>query len=159
MKINKSRGSKISDIGLGDRVLVQNMIIPNKLRTTFGRDKYEVVDRKGNEVILLKDGKISRRQVTHLKKVTDKNSYNSTHIEQPTALLTSTESSATTKNIQTSDEDQSEQVREALSDVIRDCPSTPSTPKITMFRDHLTATPSPKVTPLKLKKRRDCGDR
>lgn len=136
------------------------MIIPNKLCTTFGRDEYEVVDRKGNEVILLKDGKISRRQVTHLKKVTDKNGDNSTDIEQPKApLIPTTGSSATTKNIETFEEDQSQQAGETLSDVIRDCPSTPSTPKTTIFRDRLTSASSPKVTPLKLKKRRDCGDR
>ena len=62
---DKNRDTKSCNIVPGDKVCIQNMIIPNKLCTTFGSDEYEVIDRKGNEVILLKEGKIFRRQASH----------------------------------------------------------------------------------------------
>ncbi|XP_058977362.1 uncharacterized protein K02A2.6-like [Musca domestica] len=68
-KADKVRGAKQNNIQVGDKVLVQNVIFPNKLTPTFGKEPCEVVERKGNDVTIRKDGKLYRRNVSHLKKL------------------------------------------------------------------------------------------
>lgn len=83
-----ARGSKDCDIRPGDKVLVQNMINPHKLCTRFGIEEFDVVERKGNEVSIMKEGKVYRRQVTHLKKIIDSPFNNSTGVKQSFVPLT-----------------------------------------------------------------------
>lgn len=71
-KENKVRAAKETDINPGDQVMVQNVVVPNKLTPKFDKTEYVVVERKGNEVVLGKDGKIIRRHVTHVKKLPGK---------------------------------------------------------------------------------------
>lgn len=66
---DRARGSKYSIIKPGDRVIAQNMNIPNKLETRFGNEEYEVIEKKGDEVTIMKDGKIFKRHTTHVKKL------------------------------------------------------------------------------------------
>lgn len=57
-KEDKVRGAKDTNIIPGDHVLLQNMTIAHKLTTIFNENEYEVVERKGNELSLTKEGKI-----------------------------------------------------------------------------------------------------
>lgn len=66
---DKARGSKDSDIQPGDRVVTQNMMTTNKLEGRYLNEEYEVIEKKGNEVTLQKDGKTFKRHTTHVKKL------------------------------------------------------------------------------------------
>lgn len=71
-KEDKARHAKIMDIREGDKVLIQNMIIPHKLTTRFNNEEFTVIERKGNEATLSgQDGQILKRHVSHLKKLTE----------------------------------------------------------------------------------------
>lgn len=172
-----ARGSRFSDICPGDKVLVQNMVIPNKLCSRFGKDEFEVVKRTGNEVLVMKDGKTYRRQVSHLKKIIGSpfNSTDDKQIEQPllspSPILNSEQDSTISSEWYNSVNENIENQAKAANEnpaVIEDrkscpstpcksCPSTPSTTRLTNPRDIknqlLYSTLSPKVTPLKLKKK------
>lgn len=76
--INKEKGkekgdtrrhAKESDIKVGDKVLVKNVIFPNKLTTTFAAKEYQVTGLKGADVVVEADGKSYRRNISHLKKI------------------------------------------------------------------------------------------
>ncbi|KAI8122782.1 hypothetical protein CVS40_6534 [Lucilia cuprina] len=49
---DRTRKAKESDITLGDKVLLKNVIFPHKLTTNFDVTEYEVVERNGNEVCI-----------------------------------------------------------------------------------------------------------
>lgn len=66
---DKDRGAKDNNLKVGDKVLLQNVIFPNKLTPTFGSDEFEVVERKGNDVIVRGNDKVYRRNISHLKKL------------------------------------------------------------------------------------------
>ncbi|XP_061395874.1 uncharacterized protein K02A2.6-like, partial [Musca vetustissima] len=70
-RADKDRRAKDSDIKVGDRVLLQNVIFPNKLAPTFGVEEFEVVNREGNDVTVRGDdiNKVYRRNISHLKKL------------------------------------------------------------------------------------------
>lgn len=71
VKEDRARGSTDFDLKVGVKVLLQNMNTTNKLETRFGNEEYEVTDRKGNEVTVMKDGKTYKRHVTHVKVTAD----------------------------------------------------------------------------------------
>ncbi|XP_039956232.1 uncharacterized protein LOC120771963 [Bactrocera tryoni] len=66
---NEDRRAKESEIAVGDKVLVRNTILPNKLSTTFNAEEFEVIKRTGNDVVVRGNGKELRRNVSHLKKL------------------------------------------------------------------------------------------
>lgn len=45
------------------------MVKDHKLTTRFGREEYVVQERKGNEVTVCGEGKVTRRHVTQVKRV------------------------------------------------------------------------------------------
>jgi hypothetical protein len=53
-----ARGAKDVDINPGDKVLIQNEIIPNKLTPRFDKQEYVVFRRQGNEITVVGDGKV-----------------------------------------------------------------------------------------------------
>jgi len=67
------RNAKESEIVPGDKVLLkQNR--NNKLDTPFSSDKYTVIDKNGNSVVVrADDGTEYRRNVTHMKKMNEQN--------------------------------------------------------------------------------------
>lgn len=69
-KENEKRNAKPSDIKVGDTVLMQNLLPMGKLRTTFNKTLYEVVDRSGSRVTIEDKQTGSRydRNVAHLKR-------------------------------------------------------------------------------------------
>lgn len=78
--INKEKGkasednrrhAKQSEIQVGDRVLMKNVIIQNKLTSMFSNDEYVVTQRKGAEVTVQNQRTDAeyKRNVSHLKKV------------------------------------------------------------------------------------------
>lgn len=66
---DKRRKAKESEIAVGDKVLLKNVVFPNKLTTNFDVTEYEVVNRSGNEVEIFGDGKTFRRNISHVKKI------------------------------------------------------------------------------------------
>lgn len=62
-------GAKDADIHLGDKVLVKNAIFPHKLITNWRDVYYDVIKKNGNELYLEGGGRLIRRHVTHVKKV------------------------------------------------------------------------------------------
>lgn len=74
MRSDKKRGAKESDVAVGDKVLVKNVIFPHKLTPNFDSTEYVVTARNGNIVEISADGKTLRRNVCHLKKVPVKSS-------------------------------------------------------------------------------------
>lgn len=66
-----ARGAREVDIRVGDKVLIKNVIVPNKLTTTFGEEAYEVLQRTGNELVLENGRRVIRRHVGHAKKIPD----------------------------------------------------------------------------------------
>lgn len=78
--INKEKGkasednrrhAKQSEIQVGDRVLMKNVTIQNKLTSMFSNDEYVVTQRKGAEVTVQNQRTDAeyKRNVSHLKKV------------------------------------------------------------------------------------------
>lgn len=70
-KADKERRAKESDIKIGDQVLLKNVIFLHKLTPTFDPTVYVVVDREKNEVKLWRNDRIVRRNVSHVKKVSE----------------------------------------------------------------------------------------
>ena len=66
---DKKRGAKVSDIEVGDKVILRQSK-RNELTTPFERERYEVVDREGNAVVIQKgDGPRKVRNVAHMTKL------------------------------------------------------------------------------------------
>nr|CAH7737393.1 unnamed protein product [Callosobruchus chinensis] len=68
---DKNRRAKEHNIKPGDKVFIENMVIPHKLTTRYDKNQYEVIHIQDNEATLMRDGKIFKRHVSHLKKVPD----------------------------------------------------------------------------------------
>lgn len=68
---DQRRRAKESNIVEGDEVLVKRMIRTNKLASNFEPEPYEVLSKKGGEVVVMSQetGKSYRRNVSHLQKV------------------------------------------------------------------------------------------
>ena len=143
-----ARSSKISDICTGDKVITQNMIIPHKLCSRFGNEEYKVIERKGNEVTIMKDGKTYKRHVSHVKKIIDSNP--TVCKEQIVPLTLNSKSSEVENKMQ--------EIEESQEDGKENYSATPSKEKGTTHINDPSTPLTPKVTPLKLKKGRECGD-
>lgn len=65
------RHARPSDIKVGDKVLLQNLISGGKLTPTFDKAEYEVLERIGNRIKVMEpvSGRIVERNVAHAKKV------------------------------------------------------------------------------------------
>ncbi|XP_055633584.1 uncharacterized protein K02A2.6-like [Toxorhynchites rutilus septentrionalis] len=65
---DKRRHAKVSDIAVGDTVMIRNYEM-GKLEPTFRPEKYSVIKKSGSDVIVLsEDGVRYRRPVSHLRK-------------------------------------------------------------------------------------------
>lgn len=171
-----SRKSRDSDICPGDKVLVKNMVTPHKLCTRFDGGEYDVIERKGNEVSVMRDGKVYKRQVSHLKKIIGKIPGNVMNGDQP--VDPSTSSSQSSMPLLATREMSEEVPYQTSMQPVRELIhagensssfSTPSTPKVSIHSTPGTSTPSTpripamknllssfspaKVTPLKLEKK------
>ncbi|KAL7296747.1 hypothetical protein TKK_0010157 [Trichogramma kaykai] len=135
---NLSRNSKISNISPGDKVLAQNLVISNKVYPTFDKREYEVLDRKGNESTILNEEKVFKRQVSHLKRIS--NSLNNSLTPVPADI--DAESPPTIQDLNNS----------VITPNEARFTSTPN--KSSVSQHILNNAPSPKVTPLKLTKRK-----
>ena len=66
---DKKRGAMVSDIGVGDRVILRQSKI-NKLTTRIENEPYDVVDRDGNVVVIHRGEKPRKmRNIAHMKKL------------------------------------------------------------------------------------------
>ena len=66
---DKKRGAKVSDIEVGDRVILRQSK-RNKLTTPFEREPYEVVDHEDNAVVIQRGEEPRKmRNVAHMKKL------------------------------------------------------------------------------------------
>ena len=68
-KGDTKRHAKDSEINVGDQVVLKNVVFPHKLTPTFGQQIFDVVERNGNEVKVSGNGKIFRRNISHVKRV------------------------------------------------------------------------------------------
>lgn len=168
-KEDVARGSKDSDICPGDKVLVQNMVTPHKLCSRFGNEVFDVLERRGNEVTIMREGKVYRRQVSHLKKIIDSPFHNPSVVEQSTlhdpvvieqsvVPLTFSEPSTSSVTNKNTVEEIQNQVQLPCEPSSYEEPNyssttTSSTLKSTPSKNRMSIVPSPKVTPLKLKKK------
>ena len=68
---DRKRRAEVTDIGIGEKVYVKNMVKTNKLTTNFGPTPHTVVNCKGPEYSLRNDetGQELKRNIVHLKKV------------------------------------------------------------------------------------------
>lgn len=68
---NTSRHTKESLIGIGDKVLMQNLTPGNKLSTTYIPTEYTVLGKQGSRVTVQNEetGKIFQRNSAHLKRI------------------------------------------------------------------------------------------
>ena len=147
-----ARNSKMSDVNTGDKVVVQKMIIPHKLHSRFGSEEHEVIAKKGNELTLMNtDGQILRRHSSHVKKLPENNN----SIEQP---VVNNEVSSST-SISTSNEDppalphadvSSKFSSRRSSSTNLNIPLESNSTSENLKRDESI---SPRVTPIKLKKK------
>ena len=66
---DKKRGAMVSDIGVGDRVILSQRK-RNKLTTRFEKEPYDVVDRDGNAVVIQRGEEPRKmRNIAHMKKL------------------------------------------------------------------------------------------
>ncbi|XP_062565219.1 uncharacterized protein LOC134227620 [Armigeres subalbatus] len=74
------RRAKISEIDIGDTVLVKNLVPKDKLSTDFHKEKFLVVDKKGSNVTVQSEdnAKCYERNTSHLRKITEPSSSNLT---------------------------------------------------------------------------------
>lgn len=63
------RKTKETKIRPGNKVIVQNTVLPHKLTPKLNIIEYEVLERQGNEAALIKYGRLLKRYVSHLKKL------------------------------------------------------------------------------------------
>ncbi|XP_029733197.1 uncharacterized protein LOC115269042 [Aedes albopictus] len=68
---NANRHAKVSEIDIGDTVLMQNLTPGNKLSTTYGPAEYTVLSKEGSRMTVQNEstGKIFQRNSAHLKKI------------------------------------------------------------------------------------------
>ncbi|XP_058838582.1 uncharacterized protein K02A2.6-like isoform X2 [Topomyia yanbarensis] len=66
---DKKRKAKVSEISVGDTVIMKNLLPTNKLATSFLKEKFTVIDRRGTNVTIqsAESGKIYDRNTSHLK--------------------------------------------------------------------------------------------
>jgi len=76
--INKEKGKEVADktrrateskIQLGDKVVLKNVIFPNKLTPNFDTTVYEVIQIDGSIVKISGGGKTYLRNISHVKKM------------------------------------------------------------------------------------------
>jgi len=76
--INKEKGKEVADktrrateskIQLGDKVVLKNVIFPNKLTPNFDTTVYEVIQIDGSIVKISGGGKTYLRNISHVKKI------------------------------------------------------------------------------------------
>ena len=79
------RNAKESEIVPGDKVLLkQNR--NNKLDTPFSSDKYTVIDKNGNSVVVrADDGTEYRRNITHMKKMNERSPQTDSNVNNSTS--------------------------------------------------------------------------
>ena len=66
---DKKRGAMVSDIGVGDRVILSQGK-RNKLTTRFEKEQYDVVDRDSNAVVIQRREEPQKiRNIAHMKKL------------------------------------------------------------------------------------------
>lgn len=65
------RHARLSDIQVGDKVLLQNLVSAGKLTPTYDKAEYEVLERVGNRVRIAEpvSGRVIERNVAHVKKI------------------------------------------------------------------------------------------
>ena len=63
------RKTKESEIAVGDKVLIKNVVFLHKLTTNFDVAEYEVKGTKVNVVEIIGNGKIFKRNVSHVEKI------------------------------------------------------------------------------------------
>nr|CAH7748208.1 unnamed protein product [Callosobruchus chinensis] len=71
-KEDRVRKAKPCDIQPGDKVLTLNTTTSNKLESRFLNEEFEVIERKGNEILIKSNGKIFKRHISHVKKIPSK---------------------------------------------------------------------------------------
>ena len=65
----KKRGAMVSDIGVGDRVILSQSM-RNQLTTRFEKEPYDVVERDGNAMVIQRGGEPRKmRNIAHMKKL------------------------------------------------------------------------------------------
>lgn len=66
---DERRKAKMSNIGIGDTVLMKNLLPTNKLSTNFLKEKFTVIDKQGSNVTVRSSdsGKTYDRNISHLK--------------------------------------------------------------------------------------------
>lgn len=69
-KEDARRQARVSEIQVGDIVIMKNLHPKNKLSTIFGAERYEVMKTVGSTVMLKEEesGKLFERNVAHVKK-------------------------------------------------------------------------------------------
>lgn len=71
VKADSRRNAKDSNIQVGDKVLLKNVVFPNKLTPNFDKTTYEVVERNGSEVKVVGAGRTYTRNISMVKKIPD----------------------------------------------------------------------------------------
>ncbi|XP_039150808.1 uncharacterized protein K02A2.6-like isoform X3 [Drosophila simulans] len=72
---DKRRGAKEVDIEVGDKVLLKNVVFPNKLTSNFDKTEFTVLERHNNIVVIEGGGRKLTRNASHLKKVPASQTY------------------------------------------------------------------------------------
>ncbi|XP_055904314.1 uncharacterized protein K02A2.6-like [Eupeodes corollae] len=57
------RGAKSCDVNVGDKVVLKNVVFPNKLTPQFGPEMYEVIQREGSDVVVKSNDRTLRRNL------------------------------------------------------------------------------------------------
>lgn len=70
-RADSKRRAKESDVMVGDKVLLRNIIFPSKLTPSFDKTTYEVVERNGSEVTVVGGGRSYKRNISMVKKILD----------------------------------------------------------------------------------------
>ena len=72
-KADKKRKAAETDLEVGDKVMAKNMHKTNKLSSTFEKEKYRIIKKNLNDVLIEEEesGKLYRRAASHLKKIPD----------------------------------------------------------------------------------------
>ncbi|KAL7301787.1 hypothetical protein TKK_0005775 [Trichogramma kaykai] len=145
-----ARNAKTLLINVGDKVVAQRTSFQNKLQSRFVDDEYEIISKKGNELSLLKDGVVYKRHVSHVKKLPDVgNIVPNVQDTLDPVLSDSTSGNEAGQHYSSSPSPSGKATGETLrADIIKQSEEA--------HTSNIVATPppsSPKVTPLKLKKK------
>jgi len=65
----------IIDIEVGDKVLLKNVVFPNKLTSNFDKTEFTVLERHNNIAVIEGGGRKLTRNASHLKKVPASQTY------------------------------------------------------------------------------------